>query len=114
MGPPLHGIHSICVLHPPFMPTILDPLDPQDPLDPLDFLCAPQEMRDAFEEVGQVLGGLHPAEGDDDELAAELDAMCFSPKRKWPMWTMWPTRRCKKPRQSCRRRPKNGKSVVAF
>ena len=34
-----------------------------------------EEMREAFDEVGQVLGGLAPAEGDDDELAAELDAM---------------------------------------
>ena len=35
-----------------------------------------EEMRDAFEEVGQVLGGLQSGtDVDDDELAAELDQM---------------------------------------
>jgi len=35
-----------------------------------------EEIRDAFEEVGQVLGGLQSAtDVDDDELAAELDQM---------------------------------------
>ncbi len=35
-----------------------------------------EEMRDAFEEVGQVLGGLQPAtDVDEDDLAAELDEM---------------------------------------
>jgi charged multivesicular body protein 4 len=35
-----------------------------------------EEMRDAFEEVGQVLGGLQSgADVDDEELAAELDQM---------------------------------------
>lgn len=38
-----------------------------------------EEMRDAFEEVGQVLGGLQSGNDvDDDDLAAELDAMVAS------------------------------------